>query len=458
MNRLWVRLTLAFVAVTLLGVVTVALLTNWSAGGEFRQYLARQDALAQGGLLDDLQAFYEQNASWNGVAQVFANYSPGMGRGQMRGRPSLLLADASGQIVYDERGTRGGPLTADERATAVPVASNGRTVGYLAMNGAVTRGIMSPAEQDFLDQLRNTLVIAALLAGALGILLGLVLSRALTAPLANLAQAARAFAARDWDRRVPVHGASEVAEVAREFNEMAATVQRAETLRRNLMADVAHELRTPLTVLQGNLRALLDGVYPLELSEIATLYDESRLLSRLVDDLRELALADAGHLPLNLQPVQLAAALAPVVASFTTAAGAADVRLTVEGEQEARVTADPGRFAQVVRNLIANALRHTPSGGSISITALSGTDKTVRIDIADTGEGIAAQDLPHVFDRFYRGDRARGRASGGTGLGLAIAKVWVEAMGGTIGVESEPGQGACFWFTLPRSPVMPVEP
>ena len=456
MNRLWVRLTFAFVFITLVGVATVALLTNWSAGDEFRQYLQRQEMLAQSGLLDDLAAFYQRSGNWNGVGDVLSGSSTpigrgrGQGAGQGRGRPALLLADANGQIMYDERGTNvGGSLSMEERALAQTVTLSGKAVGYLVM-GQPARAALAPVEQNFLDGLRNTLIVSALLAGGLGIVLGLLISRAVAAPLSHLAQAARAFAARDWNSRVQVQGADEIAEVAREFNDMADGLQRAETVRRNMIADIAHELRTPLAVLQGNLSAMLDEVYPLERSEIAALYDETRLLSRLVDDLRELALADAGQLPLNAQTVNVSETVRTAISNFSVAADSKNIRIALEQNEELSARADSDRLAQILRNLIANALRHTPSGGTITLAAqIAG--RFVRITVADTGEGIAAEDLPHVFERFYRGDKSRTRASGSTGLGLAIAKAWVEAMGGKIGVESELGRGSRFWFTLPRA-------
>jgi two-component system OmpR family sensor kinase/two-component system sensor histidine kinase BaeS len=216
------------------------------------------------------------------------------------------------------------------------------------------------------------------------------------------------------------------------------------------MADIAHELRTPLTVLQGNLSAMLDGVYPLERAEIATLYDETRLLNRLVDDLRELALAEAGQLQLNLQATDVAAIIESTVASFAVAAEMQGVRLDIDAKNLPRANADPDRLAQVLRNLISNALRHTPNDGVVTVAGQTEQSK-ICVSVTDTGEGIAPADLAHVFDRFYRGDKSRARASGGTGLGLAIAKTQIEAMGGQIGVTSEPGRGARFWFTLPRS-------
>ncbi|HEX9076184.1 MAG TPA: HAMP domain-containing sensor histidine kinase, partial [Anaerolineae bacterium] len=424
---------------------------------EFRQFLAQQDVTAQDGLVDDLAAFYRRNKTWEGVDDVFAAQpsalGTGRGMGAMRGRPGFLLADASGLVVYDERNTRvGTSITTAERAGGIPIADSGQHIaGYLLATGGPGRGQMQQAEQNFLDELRQTLVIAALVAGGLGILMGLVISRMVAAPLSALAHAARAFAARDWDRRVPVRGADEIAEVAREFNDMANTVQREQVLRRNLTADVAHELRSPLAVLQGNLRAMLDGVYPLELAEIGTLYDQTRLLNRLVDDLRELALVDAGQLPLNLQEVDLGKLCRAAAGDFQAAAEAKNIHLVagIAEDHAAYARGDPDRVSQVLRNLLGNALRHTPPDGTITVSMQANSDNEIRISVVDTGEGIAPEDVPHVFDRFYRADKSRSRKGGGTGLGLAIAKAWVEAMGGTICVESELGRGSCFSFTLP---------
>jgi two-component system OmpR family sensor kinase/two-component system sensor histidine kinase BaeS len=243
---------------------------------------------------------------------------------------------------------------------------------------------------------------------------------------------------------------------------MADSLQQAETLRRHLMADIAHELRTPLTVMQGNLRALLDDVYPLEKREIATLYDESRLLNRLVDDLRELALAEAGALSLQTRAVDMARLLEQTRAQFAAAADAQGIALTLDIPAPLpSAHADADRVAQVLRNLIANALRHTPGEGVISIqvsvtseSVITGsliTNNSLLITVSDSGEGIDPEALPHVFERFYRADPSRARASGGSGLGLAIAKAWVEAMGGQMGARSEPGRGSAFWFSLPMA-------
>jgi signal transduction histidine kinase len=446
-NRLWVRLSLAFVFVAVISALAVAVLATSVASNQFQQYVAQRDLLAQTGVLDDLAAYYAAHGTWAGVEPVLAQLA---GRGQGRGRPPVLLADATGGIVYDERNQRvGTALSNSEHDNALPIEVQGATVGYLLL-GAQGRGTLATNEQDFLDQLQRTLLIAAVMAATLGIVIGVVISRTVSRPLSQLAQAARAFAAHHWDQRVKISGTEEVAEVSLAFNDMADSLQHAETLRRNLMADVAHELRTPLTVLQGNLRAMLDGVYPLERGEIATLYDETRLLNRLVDDLRELALAEAGQLKLNLQPIDLAALIGSTVANFMPVAEERGLTLAAELDRVVTVVADSDRVGQVLRNLIANALWHTPPQGQVTIETQP-IDCVMRVTVTDTGEGIVPEDVPHVFDRFYRSDKSRARLSGGSGLGLAIAKSLIEAMGGQIGVDSELGKGSRFWFTLPQA-------
>ncbi len=456
MNRLWVRLTLAIAACTLVSVGTVAVFADWQASNEFQQYVGQQQMLAQSGLVDELAAFYQRQGSWDGVQVILASYAgPGMGggAGAGRGRPSLLLADAAGTIVYDARtGRAGSALTASEQRQALTISAGGQTVGYLVVAGA-GRGAqgLAAAEQAFLDQLRSTFVVATLLALGLGLTLSLWISWTLSAPLAQMGQAARAFAAHRWDQRVPVRGAEEVAEVARSLNSMADDLQQAEAQRRNLFADIAHEVRTPLTVLQGNLRALLDGVYPLDMGEIATVYDQSRQLGRLVDDLGQLALAEAGHLSLNVVDTEVGSVVAAAVDAVTATAQAQSITLRAQvAPGLPAVRADANRLSQVLHNLLANALRHTPAGGRITVAAQT-LDRGVRMSVEDTGEGITPDDLPHVFDRFYRGDKARSRGTGGSGLGLAIAKALVEAMGGAISVESQPGAGSTFAVWLPAA-------
>ncbi|MGC9023424.1 MAG: sensor histidine kinase [Chloroflexia bacterium] len=459
MNRLWVRLTLAFALVILVAVGVIALLAGLTAGREFHRYLAYSDIWPNQALVDYLAGYYRFRGDWQGIAAILdrearlPNPRIGARRGLWAGPLRFVLADAEGRVVYDGvEGRPGRPLRTEERAAAQEIEVDGTVAGFLVTVVLDRPAFLGPLEEIFLSRLQWWLALGAILAGLLGLLLGVVLSRGLTAPLRRLAEAAHAVANRDFSRRVQAEGSTELVEVARAFNQMTAALEEAERQRRNMVADIAHELRTPLSVLQGNLQAILDDVYPLDKEEIARLYDETRLLSRLVDDLRELALADAGQLRLNLQPLQVAPIVQATVDGLALAAESQGVSLSVElPEDLPLVQADPDRLGQVLRNLLVNALQHTPAGGSVVVRAAP-TAGAVEIAVSDTGEGIAPEDLPHVFERFWRADTARSRDrrwAGGTGLGLSVAQSLVQAQGGRIWAESAPGRGSTFRFTLP---------
>jgi len=276
--------------------------------------------------------------------------------------------------------------------------------------------------------------------------------RDIAAPLADIMAAADGVAEGDLSVRVPVpeRGPREFGRLAESFNRMTGELERADQRRRNLTADVAHELRTPLHIIQGNLEGILDDVYEPTPEHVEATLDETRLLARLVDDLRTLSLAEAGQLPLVWEPVDVAELLADLSTSFSGQADAAGLDLHIEIENDLpTITGDVGRLNQVLGNLTANALRHTPSGGAITLRAQP-LEGGIRILVRDTGDGIPAEDLPYVFDRFWRGDRARSHAGGaGSGLGLAIARQLVQAHGGAIRVESELGQGTTCTIELP---------
>ena len=308
----------------------------------------------------------------------------------------------------------------------------------------------NPWQEIPLDLLR-----ALLFAGILGIVGGIAASRIVAAPITRLADAARAVGAGDLGTRVPANSSStELDELTTAFNKMAADLQHAAELRTSLMADVSHELRTPLTVLEGNLRAALDHVYELDEEQIANLYEQTRHLIRLVSDLRELALAEAAQLPLDIKPLDVDRLAAETAAAFDLLAEEKEVQLQTQlAPDMAPIAADRVRVRQSLHNLLANALRHTPPGGTITIAARSEA-QGIALSVADTGEGIDARSLVHVFDRFYRTDPSRSRETGGSGLGLAIVKALVEAQGGRIEAASPgPGQGSVFTMHFPYAPL-----
>ena len=274
--------------------------------------------------------------------------------------------------------------------------------------------------------------------------------RSIATPLANLMAASEAVAGGDLSVRVPSAGRGDFARLTDSFNHMVEELDRTDQRRRNLTADVAHELRTPLQIIQGNLEGIVDGVYAPTPEHIGATLEETRLLARLVEDLRVLSQAEAGQLPMHWETVDVRQLLEDVATSFSGQAQVAGVDLRVEVEDEAPLTVrgDYMRLDQVLGNLAANAIRHTPAGGQVALRAMRNLDGGVRIQISDTGAGIAPEDLPYIFDRFWRGDRARTHGAG-SGLGLAIARQLVQAHGGRIDVASSPGQGAVFTIDLP---------
>ena len=280
-----------------------------------------------------------------------------------------------------------------------------------------------------------------------GILLGLVITllimastnlRRLSGPLDDLLNASNRVAEGDYSARVDESGPSEVRSLVRAFNSMAARLGSNDQQRKAMLADISHELRTPLTIIRGNVEGVLDGLYPVDEARLKSLLEETDVLTRLVDDLRTLALAESGALQLKREPTDIAALIRETVAAFRSQADAAGVRIELSLNEASPVEVDPARVREVLTNLISNALRYTPRGETVSVRYENGT-----ISVEDRGPGISPADLPHVFDRFYKsGD------SGGMGLGLSIAKYLVEAHGGEIRAESQPGRGARISFTL----------
>ncbi len=287
--------------------------------------------------------------------------------------------------------------------------------------------------------------------------------RNIAAPLSNLMQASERVAAGDLSVRVPVAERGEFAELSSSFNHMVEELSLADRRRRNLTADVAHELRTPLQIIQGNLEGLVDGVYQPTPEHLEATLAETRLLARLVEDLRVLSQAEAGQLPIQWEAIDAGELLNDVATSFSGQAQVAGVNLKIEapgqpplhdnaGAPSMRIRGDYGRLEQVLGNLLANAIRHTPEGGTVTLQGGRGP-MGVRLVVADTGEGIAPEDVPYVFDRFWRADRARTHSEGtGSGLGLAIARQLVQAHGGTIEVKSTLGLGTTFTIDLPATP------
>ncbi len=288
-------------------------------------------------------------------------------------------------------------------------------------------------------------LIAFLLAGTVGA----ATAGRITRSLVHLRDAAQRLDLRDLSQRVPVEGQDEIADLARTFNRMGDRLEAGDRARRQLLADVAHELRHPLAVLKGRLDLMQDGVMALDQAALLPLQDEVIRLTRLVSDLRDLSLAEVGGLSLAPVPVDLPSLLDALLTNLQPVATAKEIELIADVPADLPALAgDPDRLRQIFVNLVANALQYTPAGGQVQIIARR-TGERLETRVCDSGPGIAAADLPHIFDRFYRADKSRTRATGGTGLGLAIVRSLVELHRGEVHVESNKGQGACFVVSLP---------
>jgi len=312
-------------------------------------------------------------------------------------------------------------------------------------------------QQVVIDRVNQAVIGGGLVALIAALLIGFFVFRGITRPVEQLTHAAQSLAKGDLSTRVEVDshptrlGNDELSDLGTAFNVMADHLQQSERLRRDMTADLAHELRTPLAVMRGNLEAMVDGVYPLDAEHIKPAVDQVNLLARLIEDLRTLAMAEAGQLRLVKRPTDLSALISNTLTSFEAPASSQQITLRSDIASDLlSIEIDPDRIQQTLAILISNALHHTPANGSITIEACHETDR-VLIEVTDSGAGIPPEDLPHVFERFYRADKSRSRESGGSGLGLAIAKSIVEAHGGTIGVQSELGKGTTMIIQLPSA-------
>ena len=438
------RLLLMMIIVAIVALGTVALFARQTTTSEFTRYVQRGWDMRRGRFEDALVRYYNQNKSWDGVQPVVEQISQISGdRIVLTDREKRVLADSDRKLVGQTVGQSWAP-------PAGFVTFLGTPVGVVYIN-PLGRPAGGAGEEVFLGSVNRWLLLAVVAAGLAAVLLTLALSRRILRPIEALTVAARRMEKGDLSQRVAVQSKDEIGQLAHAFNAMADGLARLEQLRRNMVTDVAHELRTPLSNIRGYLEAVRDGVATPSPVLMDSLYEEAMLLNRLVDDLQELALAEAGQLKLVRQPVALAEVVAKVVSGFQPQL--ADKGLTVQTDLPADlplVDADADRVGQILRNLLTNAVNYTPPGGQISVAAkLAGAD--VEVSVRDTGIGIAPEHLPYIFERLYRADKSRARATGGAGLGLAIVKQLVEAHGGRVWAESTPGSGATFAFTLPVS-------
>lgn len=454
------RLILSFLLIAIVSVSSVVLIARQSNAQQVRAFMFRGGMVGVEALVDSLEAYYQQYQSWEGVEELLAGMrwgqrhragNPMAGQGMIADMMNqrLRLADADGTLIADTLGNSpAGQLSPEDLLHAIPLQVSGLTVGYLMPEGGM---VFTPGDEaNLLSRLNRVVATAGLIAVIFSLILALLLSHQMIKPIRALTQAACRLAGGDLRQRVKVRGEDELATLARTFNQMAASLQQAENSRRAMTADIAHELRNPLAVQQAHLEAILDGIYPATPESITPLLEQNRLLSRIVEDLRTLALVDAGQLRLEKTPTDMRDLTERTVERFRPQATGQGITIQVSAPQSCPpLQVDPVRMEQILGNLLSNALRFTPAGGFIEIRLDCTPEGIIRLSVHDNGSGIPEESLPHLFERFYRADRGRSRAEGGSGLGLAIARQLARAHDGDLTAANHPHGGAIFTLSLP---------
>jgi len=434
-------LTFAVVIAVVLGVV--ALFASETSSGELEQQEQFQRNRLDRVMQMSLTRHYSLMGGWAEVQTPIEMMA------QFNGE-RLVLVDMHGTVLADSESTLIGQ--------SFPEDWSGREIPVIVWNRLIAIVYESPGPEGktgeaagFESNVGSSLLWAALIAGSVAIVLTFFLSRRILHPIGALTSAARRLGKGDLGQRVNVKSRDEVGELATTFNAMADELERAEQLRRNLVADAAHELRTPLSNIRGYLEALSDGVIEPDASTIESMHEEALLLAHLADDLQELALADAGELKLDIRANDLADIVRKAVAAIQPQATARNISVETKLAPDLPpVMVDAERIGQVLRNLLSNAVTYTKEEGNVSVSVMA-LGEWVQVSVADSGIGIPAEDLPFIFERFYRADKSRSRATGGVGLGLTIIKHLVEAHSGSTEAYSEEGQGSTFVFTVPRA-------
>jgi two-component system, OmpR family, sensor histidine kinase BaeS len=453
MRSLTFKLTLAFLVVGLIGALLVALITQYRTRAAFDQFIMSRD---QQSLAESLIQYYQANGSWDGVEtnlQAAISLAPRNFEGGPDFRRSwerFTLVDTDHKIVFSVLPEQiGQGVSNQDLEHAILLQSDNQTAGWLMLAPFPRQWIPNSPEERFLINVNSASIVSAGVATILALTLGSLLALTMTRSLRELTDATVEIAHGKLGMQVKVRSKDELGKLASSFNQMSLDLERATLARRQMTADIAHDLRSPLSVISGYAEALSDNKLPGTPEIYDILHQETKHLNRLVDDLRTLSLADAGELPLILQSVSPQLILERVIARHAMTAQQKNIALRTEAEPELpRVKVDMERMMQVLDNLVINAFRYVPAGGEITLAANIAAPDTLQLQVKDSGSGIAADDLPYIFDRFYRGDRSR-QANGESGLGLAIAKSLVETHHGTISVVSILGAGTTFTIQLP---------
>jgi signal transduction histidine kinase len=433
----------AFTIAILVAISTVFFFINQATQDKIRWFGEQVERTRTNRMEIELSRYYFRYGDWEGIQPLIEQWGNLYGqRIVLTDNNSIVVADSGAEFLGD-------PYTPDSPSRQLVSRWGTGIIGTIYITPISSAEVDISSVQIVFGAIGRFFVWGGLVAVVIALIITFFLSRRILAPVKSLTLATKRLGQGDFSQRVQSKDRSEVGELAQTFNSMADDLEQAERLKRNMVADVAHELRTPLSNIRGYLEAVRDGVIKPDVDTVRSLDEEATLLSRLVDDLQELSLAEAGELKLVYQPSDISELITQTVALVQAQAVTRGVSLSIDvTDKLPPANFDSYRISQVVRNLLENAVVHTAKGDAITV-AVRRKDNYLQVSVTDTGEGISAKDLPNIFERFYRVDKSRARATGGSGLGLTIAKRLVEAHGGEIEVRSEPGKGSCFIFTLP---------
>ena len=450
MRSISTKLILAFLSIGVVSVAIIFLTARWNTRAEFIRFLSKE---TQSEIVEDLAAYHLTNGSWNRVEYYLRQEmmgQPGMGPRQHKRRmqPFILAAEDGRVIASNDKYRQGEKVNRSQLAEGIPITEDGDVVGIFVPLGSPFVG--QPLELEFFQRINRTLLLGALIGAVIALVLGIILSRTLTRPIRELTQATHAVSEGDLAQQVPVRSDDELGELAQAFNKMSARLSRSVNARRQMTADIAHELRTPLSLILGHAEAVHDGVLPPTRENFEIIREEATRLEHLVNDLRTLSLADAGELSMQVQVVEPERLLHEVASLYQFQAQKKNVTIELDLSPDIPpIEVDPGRMTQVLTNILDNALRHTPEHRRIVLGGKR-SGSMVELSVQDSGPGLQIEDIDRIFERFYRSDASRQRTEGGSGLGLAIARSIVQAHGGQVSAESEPGSGLKIVIRLPQ--------
>jgi signal transduction histidine kinase len=457
--RIWslrIRLIVMFMLIVMIALGAFAIFASRVTRDKFQNYLNNGQANDQK-LITQIQTLYQQPQNTQQLQTLIEqNANQTNVRTLVINSQQVIIADSARKLIGQTLTISLFFTLENQKVGVMPppqaLFPSHSPTRIIATDGNIIAAGPPPENGNFIDSVNRALWLAVLVAGGVAFALAIMLSGTILKPVRALTRAARQLEIGNLSQRVQIKKRDEIGDLAHAFDTMAASLERAEQQRRQLLSNIAHELRTPLTNIRGYLEAIQDQVIAPDITVIASIYEEAMLLSRLVTDLQDLSLAEAGHLRLERVSIALEDVITRAINALALQANNKQLLLATDIASDLPlVEADAQRIGQILRNLLNNAIKYTPEQGKIQVRAWAQAN-TVQMQVEDSGPGISAEHLPHIFKHFYRADTSRTRETGGSGLGLAIVEQLVHAHGGTISVESYVGQGTRFNVTLPAAP------